>query len=176
MPSPLPRDEPRAGREGASTRCPTCGRRAAGVHPVCPAHGFIRSRGRSELDFTVVSGGEHPWFPGYRTRRILGSGGFGTVFEAEPEAGGPTVAIKLAREDHPEAALRLVHEARVLKEIGPPHVPAVYELGSLEGGSPYVVMEYVEAPTLAELLVVGSEPIPIARAVALSLSILAALE
>jgi tetratricopeptide (TPR) repeat protein len=115
---------------------------------------------------------------------VLARGGFGTVYLAEPEAGGRPAAIKLARAGHPESHLGLAHEIEVLGKVGPPHVPALLASGWLVDGTPYVVMEYLEAKTLADRMVEGTapargraapEPLPIPEVCALGLSILRAL-
>ncbi|CAN93267.1 hypothetical protein sce3108 [Sorangium cellulosum So ce56] len=86
----------RAPRE--SGRCPACGRRNQGACPEC-AQPARPPAGQSSIppDITEVVPISLPRFPGYWTRRTLGKGGFGLVFEAEPEGGGAHVAIKLAR-------------------------------------------------------------------------------
>lgn len=74
-------------------RCPSCGRRNEGVCPECGALGpSSLPDDATVLDVTEVVPVALPCFEGYRTVRILGQGGFGTVFEAEREDGGATVA------------------------------------------------------------------------------------
>ncbi len=124
---------------------------------------------------------ELPRFAGYRAVSVIGRGGFGTVFAAEPEAGGPAdagarpavVAIKLAHEHPSDAGRRLIHEIQVLSDVGPPHVPAVLASGRIATGAPYAVMEYIDAPTLAERLVSG--PLPPGEAIAITSGLLRAL-
>jgi eukaryotic-like serine/threonine-protein kinase len=153
------------------TRCPACGRR---VPSFCPTHGKVEV---PDPDSSQVSGSTSPSFPGYRVRRVVARGGFGTVFEAELMDGGDgaSVAIKLPRPDRPDAWLCLSHEVKVLTDVGPPHVPAVFGNGELGDGTPYVVMQYLTEPTLAERLVARGEPLPLAEAGALTLAILDAL-
>jgi len=117
-----------------------------------------------------------PSFPGYRALELIARGGFGVVFAATPLSGGPRVAIKLAREDRPDAAARLRHELAALADIGPPHVPAVLGDGRIAGGTPYIVMELIAAPTLADRLVGGDAPIPLSQALGHAVATLRALE
>ncbi|APR82295.1 serine/threonine protein kinase [Minicystis rosea] len=117
-----------------------------------------------------------PRFPGYRTLYLIGRGGFGAVYAAEPETGGGKVAIKLARADRPDAALRLVHERVLLAEVGPPFVPAVLASGAIDDGTPYLVLEYVDAPTLAELVADRAAPLSTGDAVSMAIVMLTALE
>ncbi|MGK4008703.1 protein kinase [Sorangium sp. So ce1036] len=133
--------------------------------PECPDHGQVSAQvvvpvedERSSISPHAVEA-RRVDVPGYRVLRVLGRGGFGTVFEAEPEAGGPKVAIKLARHDRIEAALHLASELAPLRAVGPPHVPAVYGWGELHDGVFHVVMEHIAAPTLAQRMVARAMPL-----------------
>jgi len=90
---------------GAYMRCRTCGRRIAPARGACPVHGPVSGPSVDEDPAAIAA--PLPRFPGFRTLHMVGRGGFGAVYAAEPEAGGARVAIKLARDDRPEAALRL---------------------------------------------------------------------
>lgn len=145
-------------------RCPTCGKRLRDSQPVCAAHGPAPA-----LAPPPAPDGESPPPPmappvlaGYETGRLLGQGGFGAVFEAKRVADGMPVAIKVARAEQASASQRLVLEAEVLKAIGPPHVPAVYDSGHFPDGAAYVVMEFVKAPMLADQLTEQEGPMPVA--------------
>jgi serine/threonine protein kinase len=89
----------------------------------------------------------------YIVRSVLGEGGMGTVYEAEHVAIGRSVAIKVL---HPQQARRNVavtrfyQEARAAGSIGHPNICEVYDLGELEDGSPYLVMERLVGDTLAD--------------------------
>jgi serine/threonine-protein kinase len=89
----------------------------------------------------------------YYVHRILGEGGMGTVFEAENIALGRAVAVKVL---HPSQAKKRVavkrfhQEARAAGAIGHPNICEVYDLGTLEDGSPYLVMEKLVGQTLAD--------------------------
>jgi serine/threonine-protein kinase len=89
----------------------------------------------------------------YLVRSVLGEGGMGTVFEAENLAIGRAVAVKVL---HPAQARKKVavkrfhQEARAAGAIGHPNICEVYDLGTLDDGSPYLVMEKLVGETLAE--------------------------
>jgi eukaryotic-like serine/threonine-protein kinase len=91
----------------------------------------------------------------YIVDRVIGSGGMGLVVAARHEALNELVAIKLLR---PKAAGDEVHaerfsrEARAIIKIKSEHVVRVLDAGTLEGGSPYIVMEYLVGRDLAQLL------------------------
>ena len=74
------------------------------------------------------------------------------MFLADRVSDGETVAIKVARADNSTANESLVREADALLAVGVPHVPAVYAHGHLDDGAAYLVMEFVRAPILGDLL------------------------
>jgi tetratricopeptide (TPR) repeat protein len=90
---------------------------------------------------------------GYRIERLLGRGGFGSVFQARAATADrrPSVALKVAGFGA-LASERLCREAVALRMVGPPHVPAVYEVGALPDGRAYVAMELIVLPLLSERL------------------------
>jgi serine/threonine protein kinase len=59
---------------------------------------------------------------------------------------------------HPEAVARFVREARASVRIQSEHVARVLDVGELENGAPYIVMEYLEGIDLAAAL--ASDPPP----------------
>ena len=89
----------------------------------------------------------------YVVRSVLGEGGMGTVFEAEHLTIGRAVAVKVL---HPsqarkkDAVRRFHQEARAAGGIGHPNICEVYDLGTLDDGSPYLVMEKLVGETLAD--------------------------
>src|SRR5580692_6907881 len=156
-------------------RCPTCGRRLRDAAPVCAAHGTpppVAEQPDDTTPFVVPT----PDLPIFRVRRTLGQGGFGAVFLAERISDGRTVAIKVARSDNAAAGESLVREAYALSAVGVPYVPAVYERGTLDDGSVYVVMEFVQAPLLAERMNSQQEPLSLDDFARDALAILAAVE
>jgi serine/threonine-protein kinase len=89
----------------------------------------------------------------YIVRSVLGEGGMGTVYEAEHITLGRAVAVKVL---HPQQARKKVAvkrfhmEARAAGAIGHPNICEVYDLGTLDDGSPYLVMERLVGRTLAD--------------------------
>lgn len=82
----------------------------------------------------------------YRIARLLGSGGFGSVYLAEQTNPHRSVAIKIVRPGlSPEHEHRLVFEAEALARLNHPAIAGVYELDHAPelGGRPFLVMEYV---------------------------------
>jgi serine/threonine-protein kinase len=89
----------------------------------------------------------------YRIDGVLGQGGMGLVFGAFHLELEQPVAVKVL---HPEvaergdAAARFRREARAAAKIRSEHVVRVLDVGTLEGGGAYMVMEYLEGNDLAE--------------------------
>jgi tetratricopeptide (TPR) repeat protein len=152
-------------------RCQECGRR---VTAECPIHGSAQKQ-PVDADGTPASAPAVPQIPGYEGVTFVARGGFGVVFTARARGALSPVAIKLAREDRAEARRRLAEELRVLTDIGAPHVPAVLGHGETAAGTPYFVMEYLGAATLAARLTDRTVPLPLDMALALATSILLAL-
>jgi serine/threonine-protein kinase len=91
----------------------------------------------------------------YRVERTLGEGGMGVVVAAMHEVLGQRVAVKFLR---PHLCVdegivgRFVREARMASRVQSEHVARVIDVGNLESGSPYMVMEYLEGKDLGEVL------------------------
>ena len=89
----------------------------------------------------------------YLVRAVLGEGGMGTVFEAEHLTIGRSVAVKVLHPNQArkkDAVRRFHQEARAAGAIGHPNICEVYDLGTLDDGSPYLVMERLLGETLAD--------------------------
>jgi eukaryotic-like serine/threonine-protein kinase len=113
----------------------------------------------------------------YSVERTLGRGGMATVELALDEQLGRRVAVKrlfasLAGDDVFQT--RFLREARMAAGLSHPNLVAVYDVGE-DDGLPYIVMEYVEGETLAELMA-RTGPMEPDRAVDLLLQICAGLE
>ncbi|APR85996.1 serine/threonine protein kinase [Minicystis rosea] len=166
----LRREEPPA-PSSAWLRCPACGRRIAGSCPVDGPPSRAEAPPSSRAPTLAP-----PSIPGHRVTRLLARGGFGLVFEGTRESDGARVAIKVARADRADAAACLEQEIVALTTIGAPHVPTVLARGETEGSAPYVVMDLLTAPTLAERLLGRVDPLPVAEAIAVVLALLDAVE
>jgi eukaryotic-like serine/threonine-protein kinase len=91
----------------------------------------------------------------YRVERVLGFGGMGVVVAAQHLGLDQRVAIKFLFPEafsHPEAIVRFDREARAAAKIKSAHVARVTDVGTLENGAPYMVMEYLEGEDLAACL------------------------
>jgi serine/threonine protein kinase len=102
----------------------------------------------------VIGGDDRMVLGPYRIIRRIGTGGMGSVFEAEDTGLGHRVALKLLHPhvaERPGAARRFLREGRAAARIRHPHVVQVFALGT-EGDTPYLAMELLDGGNLSELL------------------------
>jgi len=99
----------------------------------------------------------------YRVERVLGSGGMGVVVAAWHLELEQRVAVKFLHPlalERADTAERFRREARSAAKIRSEHVARVIDVGIMEGGIPYMVMEYLEGHDVAdEIAKVGMLPI-----------------
>jgi serine/threonine protein kinase len=91
----------------------------------------------------------------YRIERVLGQGGMGVVVAARHLELDEWVAIKFLLPSTlaiPEVVARFAQEARAAVKIKSEHVARIIDVGKLETGAPYMVMEYLEGEDLAAWL------------------------
>ena len=99
----------------------------------------------------------------YRVERVLGSGGMGVVVAAWHLELEQRVAVKFLHPlalERADTAERFRREARSAAKIRSEHVARVIDVGIMEGGVPYMVMEYLEGHDVSdEMAKVGMLPI-----------------
>src|SRR6185312_8886524 len=90
----------------------------------------------------------------YRLARVIGSGGFGRVWEAEDQQLHRAVAIKevmlslLPPEQQKERLERALREGRNAAALADhPHIVSVYDV-LIEAGKPWIVMQLVRGVSL----------------------------
>lgn len=127
-------------------RCSICGRRWSGRHSECGSEGAAPiAVVPDDLPTTIE-------VAGYRVDRMIGYGGFASVWSAVRERDVRPVAIKVARSLSPLHIRRLMIEGDVQRAIGPPHAPAVHDAGTLDNGAGFLVMDLLASASLAALL------------------------
>jgi serine/threonine-protein kinase len=91
----------------------------------------------------------------YRVEAQVGEGGMAVVLAATHEALRQRVAIKIVQPQYVssnELRERFFREARALAALRSPHVARIFDVGTLENGATYLVLEYLEGLDLHRLL------------------------
>ncbi|MBL9026044.1 MAG: serine/threonine protein kinase [Myxococcales bacterium] len=91
----------------------------------------------------------------YKVERVLGIGGFGAVLAARHLQLEDRVAIKVLlphAAKNQSASERFLREAKAAVRIRSEHVAKVTDVGQLEDGVPYMVMEYLDGTDLSSLV------------------------
>jgi predicted ATPase len=110
----------------------------------------------------------------FRLEARAGAGAMGVVFRAcDCAAGGSPVAIKAWRTEGVTASERFLREAAALAQLTSPAVVGHIQHGVSEAGEPYLAMEWIEGPTLAERL--AGRGVTPSEALALTLRVLEGL-
>lgn len=94
------------------------------------------------------------FFDDYKLLDLLGVGGMGWVYRAQNITTGKIFALKVLMDQlkHDRGMLaRFEQEARAGQRFNHENIVRTYDFGSA-GGLPYVIMEFVEGPSLLELL------------------------
>src|SRR5260370_41383807 len=91
----------------------------------------------------------------YEVEPVLGSGGMGVVVAARHMHLGQRVAIKFAHgkaANRSDTAVRFLREARACAALTSEHATRVLDVGTLDTGEPYMVMEYLTVVDLRAVL------------------------
>lgn len=116
-------------------------------------------------------------FGPYLIKRKLGSGGMGTVYEAQDTTMDRTVALKLISgqfAQDPGYRQRMQREARIAGRLQDPHVVPVHSTGEIDGQL-YVDMRLINGTDL-ETILRTSGPLPPTKAVSMVRQIASALD
>ena len=104
----------------------------------------------------------------YVLKALLGRGGMGVVWHAHDTVLGRAVAVKevvlpptLPDEERRAAHARVLREARAAARLNHPGAVTLYDVVKDHGGT-FIVMELINAPTLADL-VQSDGPLPVER-------------
>ena len=112
----------------------------------------------------------------YELEQLVGSGGMSSVYRAHDRVLERTVALKVLHERlvaHGDVVDRFSREAKLVAGLSHHNIVAVIDRGE-DGGSPFIVFEYIAGENLKQLLV-RSGPLPVERALGLAIEIAQAL-
>jgi serine/threonine protein kinase len=136
-------------------QCPKCSTQVDDAKKFCPnCGGAIEASGDEPGPDVMIGqtlGGK------YKVVRLLGEGGMGAVYEGEQQLGTTKrkVAVKTL---HPHLSRDAKVKARFEREVGTiaelehPNTIQVYDFGANEQGILYIVMEFLQGKSLADLL------------------------
>ncbi|MBX9720623.1 MAG: protein kinase, partial [Candidatus Obscuribacterales bacterium] len=91
----------------------------------------------------------------YRVEGLLGEGGMAQVFRATHLGLDRPVVIKLMHSSMPSmdtAMKRFEQECKVTAKLDHPNIVSVFDVGTLEGRRPYLVMEFIQGESMREYL------------------------
>ena len=111
----------------------------------------------------------------YRIQELIGEGGMADVYRAEDTALRRTVAIKAIRgqADSPGHLERVRSETTILASMSHPSLVTLFDAHLGEQGQGYLVMEYIDGPTLRDLIAQG--PVDAAEVAAMTAELAEAL-
>jgi len=114
----------------------------------------------------------------YEIKKPVGRGGMATVYRALHRYLEREVAVKVLRADNSEDAAaikRFLQEAKVVSQLTSPHTVSIHDFGITDDGHLYLVMEFLEGRSLAEVVAMA-EPMDYRRAVDIALQTCESLE
>jgi eukaryotic-like serine/threonine-protein kinase len=98
----------------------------------------------------------------YRLVRRIGAGSFATVWLGHDDDLDVPVAVKVLADNwasNSDVHNRFLAEARILRRIHDPRLVQVYDIGTLDDGRPYFVMDYIDGGSMNDLRQQGIHPI-----------------
>lgn len=135
--------------------CPQCQVKYPDALDLCPRDGSalpaaqkIEADRSDPLIGTTIDGR-------YAIEARLGEGGMGVVYRAKHVLIDKPVAIKILRKEAAQdtaAVQRFIQEARSASRIGHSNIVDITDFGVLPDGHAYFVMEFLQGPTLAQVL------------------------
>ncbi len=117
----------------------------------------LLDRGLADIAQKTLASADPPFLPlkelgPYRILRLLGEGGMGVVYLAERDDLGTQVAVKVLRDAwiSPARRERFASEQRTLAQLSHPLIARLYDADTLDDGTPWFVMEYVDGVPLTQ--------------------------
>jgi eukaryotic-like serine/threonine-protein kinase len=98
----------------------------------------------------------------YRLVRRIGAGSFATVWLGHDDDLDVPVAVKVLADNwasNADVRNRFLAEARIMRRIHDHRLVQVYDIGSLDDGRPYFVMDYIDGGSLNDLRQRGIDPV-----------------
>ena len=153
--------------------CTTCGTAYGSTVRICVHDGtpLLTVRTHDQHLGTLLDGK-------YRIDSFVTAGGMGSVYRAVHVMLDKTVAVKVIKSElvtSDEVVARFLREARATSNLNHPNIVSVYDLGQTPDGTLYIAMEFIDGPSLKDVIrrngpLTPLESIDILRQVASALS------
>jgi serine/threonine protein kinase len=91
----------------------------------------------------------------YTLKRLIGTGGMGSVYESTSPENSQPIAIKVLGSDwlqDEDVKTRFVEEGRTCQRLIHPNIVRVAEVAQAEDGTPYIVMELLDGVPLSRVM------------------------
>lgn len=129
--------------------CLECHRQFTGIVKACPHDGSsLVDIIQDPLIGTVLAGK-------YEIMSVVGTGGMGVVYKGRQHLMDRIVAIKMLRAQHVSDSMsvkRFQQEGKACCLLNHPHVITIYDFGVSPTGQPYMVMDFLEGVSLADII------------------------
>jgi eukaryotic-like serine/threonine-protein kinase len=129
--------------------CLECNRQFTGIVAACPHDGtLLVNVVQDPLLGTTLAGN-------YEIQEVIGHGGMGVVYKARHALMDRIVAIKMLQAQLISDSMsvkRFQQESQSASRISHPHVITVYDFGISPSGQPFIVMDYLQGISLADII------------------------
>lgn len=129
--------------------CLECNREFTGIIANCPHdNSLLFTKVQDPFVGTTLAGN-------YEIESVIGTGGMGVVYKARHALMDRTVAIKMLQAQLISDSMsvkRFQQESKAASRIKHPNVITVYDFGISPTGQPYIVMDYLEGESLADVI------------------------
>ncbi len=129
--------------------CLECNRQFTGIVAACPHDGtLLINVVQDPLLGTTLAGN-------YEIQEVIGHGGMGVVYKARHALMDRIVAIKMLQAQLISDSMsvkRFQQESKSASRISHPNVITVYDFGISPNGQPFIVMDYLQGISLADLI------------------------
>jgi serine/threonine protein kinase/Tfp pilus assembly protein PilF len=144
-------------------QCPMCDTAYPDGHATCPTDGAVLIEIREWSPGTLIRNK-------YRILAKIGQGGMGTMYKAQHVGLEEVMGLKVMASNllgDPSFVKRFRQEARAARRLQHRNVVQVNDFDQADDGSLFIVMEYVEGPSLRKLLETVNGPLPFSRALSI---------
>ena len=130
--------------------CTKCGTAYGSTVRICVRDGtpLVADRADDRYLGTLLDGK-------YRIDAFINAGGMGSLYRALHVMLDKTVAVKVIRNElvtSDEVVARFQREARAASNLEHPNIVSVYDLGQTPDGTLYIAMEFIDGPSLKEVI------------------------